>query len=429
MANNVYIGSRYVPIFDGTWSNSKSYEPLTIVEYGNSSYTSKRQVPAGTLPTNTTYWALTGNYNGQIADLQSEVNNLNVAKNNYLHSNIICIGDSYIQTDPNNSWAKFLSDKMPGSTFHTRGIGNTGFVGIHETETFQTMLAYIINNLTSAQKAAITDVIVLGGLNDATAIKRGNVTVDGVVTAIDNFVLFARNNLPNAKVHIGYCGWMAQNFDIRDDHVPYQINALTAYRRCSRNGICSYITDIEYIMPFLESTSTYYRSDWIHPTSATSNIIAASLLNYLLSGAGIKYTRASTGNMTTVGFVKAGNVTSFTNNNLKYFVDNNMLNIRGGEVEFLFNNATISTNAYFDIATIPYDPIKGSTTNPIYLLISVLVMPGNNNKAYSQHTGMLRIRNGAVQLKLYAANNNAFENVTRLILQIPSIALDPFNAC
>lgn len=73
MPNNLYIGSRYVPIFDGAWDNTKSYEALTIVEYGNNSYTSKRPVPVGTLPTNTSYWALTGNYNGAISNLQNQI--------------------------------------------------------------------------------------------------------------------------------------------------------------------------------------------------------------------------------------------------------------------------------------------------------------------------------------------------------------------
>ena len=78
MPNNVYIGSRYVPKFDGAWSAIKTYEPLTIVEYGNNSFTSKRPVPLNTPPTTgddtDQYWALTGNYNGQIANLQNQIN-------------------------------------------------------------------------------------------------------------------------------------------------------------------------------------------------------------------------------------------------------------------------------------------------------------------------------------------------------------------
>jgi hypothetical protein len=68
-----YIGARYVPIIDGEYNSEKVYEPLTIVTYNGSSYTSKKSVPAGTLPTNTEYWALTGNYNAQVEAYRQEV--------------------------------------------------------------------------------------------------------------------------------------------------------------------------------------------------------------------------------------------------------------------------------------------------------------------------------------------------------------------
>ena len=71
-----YIGARYVPKFDGEWNENKVYEPLTIVEYNNGSYTSKIPVPAGTLPTNKEYWALTGSTNGFIQKLQGDVEDL-----------------------------------------------------------------------------------------------------------------------------------------------------------------------------------------------------------------------------------------------------------------------------------------------------------------------------------------------------------------
>ena len=89
MPNNVYIGARYVPKLDGDWSASKNYEPLTVVSYNNSSYTSKRDVPAGTLPTDQNYWMLTGNYNGQISHLQNEINQLQVDVKSLLGSLVI----------------------------------------------------------------------------------------------------------------------------------------------------------------------------------------------------------------------------------------------------------------------------------------------------------------------------------------------------
>lgn len=40
----------------GNWSNSATYEALDCVSYSGGIYIAKQAVPAGTLPTNTTYW-------------------------------------------------------------------------------------------------------------------------------------------------------------------------------------------------------------------------------------------------------------------------------------------------------------------------------------------------------------------------------------
>ena len=83
---NVYIGARYVPKLDGNWSSEKEYEPLTIVSYQGNSYTSKTFVPAGTLPTDSDYWALTGNYNAQIEQYRQEVETLQNNVNDIINS-------------------------------------------------------------------------------------------------------------------------------------------------------------------------------------------------------------------------------------------------------------------------------------------------------------------------------------------------------
>lgn len=70
---NTYVGMRYVPIFGGQWDATADYEPLTIVTYQGNSYTSRTFVPAGTAVDNTTYWALTGNYNAQVEQYRQEV--------------------------------------------------------------------------------------------------------------------------------------------------------------------------------------------------------------------------------------------------------------------------------------------------------------------------------------------------------------------
>lgn len=78
---NTYIGARYVPKFSDTpgseWDNSIQYEPLTIVLYQGNSYTSKTFVPVGADINNTTYWALTGNFNAQLQQAIEIVQNFN----------------------------------------------------------------------------------------------------------------------------------------------------------------------------------------------------------------------------------------------------------------------------------------------------------------------------------------------------------------
>lgn len=42
----------------GAWDSSVAYATMDVVTYNNSTYIAKQAVPAGTLPTNTTYWEL-----------------------------------------------------------------------------------------------------------------------------------------------------------------------------------------------------------------------------------------------------------------------------------------------------------------------------------------------------------------------------------
>lgn len=72
--NRQYIGARYVPKFAEPveWDNLRSYEPLTIVTYAGTSYTSKKPVPVGIDLNNTDYWAVTGNYNEQVEEYRNE---------------------------------------------------------------------------------------------------------------------------------------------------------------------------------------------------------------------------------------------------------------------------------------------------------------------------------------------------------------------
>ena len=83
MGSTQYIGARYVPkFFDGAdnaeWQPNISYEPLTIVTWLGSSWTSKKTVPSnvGAPNLNLDYWVNTGNFNQQIQEFLTELQSL-----------------------------------------------------------------------------------------------------------------------------------------------------------------------------------------------------------------------------------------------------------------------------------------------------------------------------------------------------------------
>lgn len=106
-----YIGARYVPKIMGKWSDSIAYEPLMIVqdEIGNS-FTSKSNVPVGTPLSDTKYWAPTGNYNAQIANIQNLVNLLSQGLAQEIHDREN--GDSMLQ----NSIADEIENRQNADT-------------------------------------------------------------------------------------------------------------------------------------------------------------------------------------------------------------------------------------------------------------------------------------------------------------------------
>ena len=142
MAVREYVGARYVPIFSdvngGVWDNTHAYEPLTIVKYGNDYYTSRKPVPVGVAITNTQYWVLTGEYNGAIASLQQDIQDLdervdwlqdggdiiavsdNIAKNlkayRKKYASKIVVANNVIDTD---SILEEYFEKMPNERFLT----------------------------------------------------------------------------------------------------------------------------------------------------------------------------------------------------------------------------------------------------------------------------------------------------------------------
>ena len=81
-----YIGAKVTPTFyenpldhSNLWVAGITYEELTVVSYNNVWYVSKKPVPAGVLPTDTSYWIpypytdVIGDYQNQLDDLRDDL--------------------------------------------------------------------------------------------------------------------------------------------------------------------------------------------------------------------------------------------------------------------------------------------------------------------------------------------------------------------
>lgn len=290
--NNVYIGARYVPIFDGEWSDIKSYEPLTIVIYGNNSYTSKKPVPAGVTPLTTEYWANTGNFNGQISVLQNEINALSerltdsledieeeIAEirsiisslTSGLHHTIVYIGDSFMYGPSHLTTA--IDSKLIVDNSYNFSYGATGFVRNTDGKSFPNQLQNAAED-TSFENSSVTDIIICGGINDA-----ASTTQSEFETAMS--LIKSKRNMyfVNAKIWVVPMVWGTSNF-IYDDQAKYN----KIYNASINTGLAT-LPDAYAILQGKDAS--VYMLDETHPSDAGCALIASNIASWICGGPAI----------------------------------------------------------------------------------------------------------------------------------------------
>ena len=288
-----YIGARYVPIIDGEYNSEKVYEPLTVVTYNGSSYTSKKSVPAGTLPTNTVYWALTGNYNAQVEEYREAVEELSTQTTEHFESlegslerHALVFGNSYAAGvgSPTNAgiFERIKGLYTSAKLYYGSGTGFTAYESGHANDTFNTQLLSAISD-TSYDHTKITDIVILGAWGESREMaKSGYETfINNVLDASQAFVTAAKNAFPALK-DISYSWCEARNFSVQsmydiDNHFSsaYLVNRAMAYI-CPRVGI-RYLGYLSWNINF---RSGFFSADAYHPNDygyeAISNAFIAA---------------------------------------------------------------------------------------------------------------------------------------------------------
>lgn len=278
-AYNTYVGARYVPKITGEWDNTKNYEPLSIVINQGNSYTSAQYVPVGIpLQTNGPYWFLTGNFNGQIASIEQEIETLNNIVdsltddiNNIMkpYSNYIFIGDSYavpMEGARNVIWPNIAANHLGlnPSTYKTIGKNGMGFLR-SENNVVSQWNSFYSSNKEFCDNAG--NIILALGANDFTYNITGNINI------IEQQLSKIKSDCPHATIHLFMVGNIFSKTPI-----AYEVQKIYA--------LASSQTNVKYYENAYRCwhSDGSYQGDLIHPTAQGENQIGTMIANSLTFG-------------------------------------------------------------------------------------------------------------------------------------------------
>lgn len=286
-----YIGARYVPLFADPldWSDTREYEPLTIVLHQGNSYTSRQFVPRGIDISNSEFWANTGNYNAQIERYRQEVatfdgritENANAIEAvngalktesgkitalqgivNNAHRKFLWIGDSFSADAHASEWSPVKVLQRRGWDIDNQVYDGAGFVGVNAAS----HKTFIKQLQAPSDKSVYTDVVVYGGNNDQ------NIETSLVTAAIREFARYFNENYPNANLWF----FTDNTPNAADEGKLYQyIYAMET--TCRRARIFSNVNGVQLCVGGYQSSSN------LHPSNSCGEYLADyfnKVLNY-----------------------------------------------------------------------------------------------------------------------------------------------------
>ncbi len=311
MAVRQYIGARYVPLYMGDWDSTRNYEPLSIVTDGNgNSYTSLKDVPAGTPLNNRDYWIITASFSGavdvlrrdlnqaqdDITDLQSGLNTTNINVSNLqntietdidarltaaesdistngqeirriknaipekLQPNVLFVSDSYGRrtTAGGKDFAQLFTD-LTGVQGLMAATGSTGFA---TSPSFTDVIAAF-----SGDKTKIKKIVVVGGANDL----YNQYTYDEILSGMNSFMAHVSSNYAQGVEVLLYAAGV--DFLRRGASPTSRAAFIEKYKKGAAASGMIYVNNSEYTL----HNSTMLESDGCHPNSAGLTFLAESL--------------------------------------------------------------------------------------------------------------------------------------------------------
>lgn len=202
------------------------------------------------------------------------VGELIIKKTPFLNENrrFICIGDSYniINTnDPTETvqpWGYYLQNYMQLSNSQFYNFGKSGAGWAKTNNQFITLLQDNEANITN--KNTITDILVLGGVND------NAMTNSEIFNAIKEFSNYCLQNYPNAIITIGLLSWA------RSESLRKRLMQMLQYYNNT-----SYFKNIRVVPRLFQIIHCYnLQIEDGHPNNVGNQNIAYFMFNYLKNG-------------------------------------------------------------------------------------------------------------------------------------------------
>ena len=317
-------------------------------------------------------------------DVQEEINNkldemiqdgtiANILNDLVLNplNNTIILGDSYTVgrygTGTIASWADYLIQNLGLQNTYKIAESGAGFIQVSSAgHTFLTLLQSQIDTIEN--KESIQNFIICAGYNEC------DYNYSQIVSAMREFVNYAKTQFPNAKFYFGMIG-NSPRTDTRGAQIRHSLseNVLKAYKAMITYYNAYYLDGVETIL----KNYNYFTpdDDNIHP-----NAVGQAQLAYYINQALINK-KCSPYYETTYGSIINSNLPNAQSNNFQCTIYNNMLNLKILDKSYVFSEPVEITRNIIPLGTInipyfrPNRNIQFNTTVSVGTNLGTFVCP------------------------------------------------------
>lgn len=212
-----------------------------------------------------------GELNSQLADLTDRVDHLD-------ERSFVIFADSYALTDTDYGVTQNFVDMaqsylgIPNDRWRVDRHAGLGFAG--GAGSWKDSVPTFAATLTEAQRNAVTDVIFIGGRNDAYRYSNSSISLSDISSNITATASACKTAFPNAKMHNAFVGIDWDGAYINGEAEVYRLY------NSAQNHDMAYYSGIENVLHY----RALLRAEGVHPNNTGMYALAIALVQCILNG-------------------------------------------------------------------------------------------------------------------------------------------------